>query len=302
MLTFSLGAGLAGLSGALLAPTTSIMPFMGQQFVAPAFITVVVGGATNVIAGAVGSSLLLSLVRHADRLSVRRLPRPRRAAACRARHHPADAGRHLGLAAAAGSTGAPRSPDHARSGDFSTGPRGHRPRPSVSGSASSALIGVPLLLPAAHQRVRRRPISPSICSTSRWRSGLCLLWGYCGVLSFGQVAYFGIAGYLYGIIAGNLIGNPWGPLIGSVGGLAACAVVAAIFGYFVFYARVQMWIAPILTLVFTLAARDFPRPDCRLPVARRHGAARRLQRHDRHPVVPARRPGLLRLSRSTTTS
>ena len=63
MLTFSLGAGLAGLSGALLAPTTSIMPFMGQQFVAPAFITVVVGGATNVIAGAVGSSLLLSLVK-----------------------------------------------------------------------------------------------------------------------------------------------------------------------------------------------------------------------------------------------
>ena len=63
MLTFSLGAGLAGFSGALLAPTTSIAPFMGQQFVAPAFITVVVGGATNVIAGALGSSLLLSLVR-----------------------------------------------------------------------------------------------------------------------------------------------------------------------------------------------------------------------------------------------
>jgi branched-subunit amino acid ABC-type transport system permease component len=62
-LTFSLGAGLAGFSGALLAPTTSIMPFMGQQFVAPAFITVVVGGAANVIAGAVGSSILLSLVR-----------------------------------------------------------------------------------------------------------------------------------------------------------------------------------------------------------------------------------------------
>lgn len=62
-LTFSLGAGLAGFSGALLAPTTSIIPFMGQQFVAPAFITVVVGGAANVIAGAVGSSILLSLVR-----------------------------------------------------------------------------------------------------------------------------------------------------------------------------------------------------------------------------------------------
>jgi branched-chain amino acid transport system permease protein len=63
MLTFSLGAGLAGFSGALLAPTTSIAPTMGQQFVAPAFITVVVGGAANVIAGAVGSSVLLSLVK-----------------------------------------------------------------------------------------------------------------------------------------------------------------------------------------------------------------------------------------------
>ncbi len=62
-LTFSLGAGLAGFSGALLAPTTSIAPYMGQQFVAPAFITVVVGGATNVIAGAVGSSVLLSLIK-----------------------------------------------------------------------------------------------------------------------------------------------------------------------------------------------------------------------------------------------
>lgn len=62
-LTFSLGAGLAGLSGALLAPTVTIAPFMGQQFVAPAFITVVVGGAANVIAGAVGSSALLAAVK-----------------------------------------------------------------------------------------------------------------------------------------------------------------------------------------------------------------------------------------------
>lgn len=62
-LTFSLGAGLAGLSGALLAPTVTIAPFMGQQFVAPAFITVVVGGATNVIAGTVASSALLAGVK-----------------------------------------------------------------------------------------------------------------------------------------------------------------------------------------------------------------------------------------------
>ncbi len=63
MATFALGAGLAGASGALFAPTTSIAPLMGQQFVAPAFITVVVGGAANVLAGATGSSLLLSAVK-----------------------------------------------------------------------------------------------------------------------------------------------------------------------------------------------------------------------------------------------
>jgi len=63
MLTFGLGAGLAGVSGALMAPTVSIAPFMGQQFVAPAFITVVVGGGASVLAGAVGSSVLLALVK-----------------------------------------------------------------------------------------------------------------------------------------------------------------------------------------------------------------------------------------------
>jgi branched-chain amino acid transport system permease protein len=87
--------------------------------------------------------------------------------------------------------------------------------------------------------------------------GLCLLWGYCGVLSFGQVAYFGIAGYLYGIVAGNLLDTTAGPLIGTLAGLATCAVVAAIFGYFVFYARVQSWIVPILTLVLTLLLETF---------------------------------------------
>lgn len=87
--------------------------------------------------------------------------------------------------------------------------------------------------------------------------GLCLLWGYCGVLSFGQVAYFGIAGYVYGIIAGNMVGHPLGPLIGSLGGLAVAALIAGIFGYFVFFARVQSWIVPILTLVLTLLLETF---------------------------------------------
>ena len=59
--------------------------------------------------------------------------------------------------------------------------------------------------------------------------GMALLWGYCGVLSFGHVAYFGIAGYIYGIIAGNMAGNSFGPLAGVAGGLLASAFVAGVF-------------------------------------------------------------------------
>ena len=87
--------------------------------------------------------------------------------------------------------------------------------------------------------------------------GVALLWGYCGVLSFGHVAYFGIAGYTYGIIAGNMAGNIYGPLVGVLGGLIASTIVAGVFAYFVFYARVREWIIPILTLVLTLILETF---------------------------------------------
>ena len=59
--TFGLGAGLAGLTGALYAPTMSLVPTMGSGFVIPAFITVVVGGG-NVLAGTVPAAGLLGVI------------------------------------------------------------------------------------------------------------------------------------------------------------------------------------------------------------------------------------------------
>lgn len=86
--------------------------------------------------------------------------------------------------------------------------------------------------------------------------GLALLWGYCGVLSFGQMAFFGIAGYAYGVMAIN-----WGPgsvtLLAALGALGLTALVAAAFGYFLFYGRVSGWIIPVLTLVLTLVLETF---------------------------------------------
>lgn len=62
LVTFAAGSALAGLTGALYAPTTTIVPLMGTTFVDVAFITVVVGGGANPIVGALTSSALLSLI------------------------------------------------------------------------------------------------------------------------------------------------------------------------------------------------------------------------------------------------
>lgn len=62
LLTFGAGSALAGLTGALYAPTTTIVPLMGTQFVDVAFITVVVGGGANPIVGALTSAALLSVI------------------------------------------------------------------------------------------------------------------------------------------------------------------------------------------------------------------------------------------------
>lgn len=60
MITFASGAALAGLTGALYSPTTTIGPTYGQGFIAPAFITVVVGGGANPIIGALASGGLIA--------------------------------------------------------------------------------------------------------------------------------------------------------------------------------------------------------------------------------------------------
>ena len=60
-LTFALGAGLAGLTGALYAPTMTAVPTMGTSFIVQAFVSVVVGGA-NVLAGTTPAAGILALI------------------------------------------------------------------------------------------------------------------------------------------------------------------------------------------------------------------------------------------------
>ncbi|MDP9363616.1 MAG: branched-chain amino acid ABC transporter permease [Chloroflexota bacterium] len=59
--TFALGSALAGLAGGLYAPTATVVPFFGTNFMVEAFVTVIVGGA-NVLVGSPLAAALLGAI------------------------------------------------------------------------------------------------------------------------------------------------------------------------------------------------------------------------------------------------
>ncbi len=63
MITFGLGAALAGLAGSLFALEAPIEPTFGRNYTPIAFITVVVGGGSDIVAGLIASALSLSAIR-----------------------------------------------------------------------------------------------------------------------------------------------------------------------------------------------------------------------------------------------
>ncbi len=74
------------------------------------------------------------------------------------------------------------------------------------------------------------------------------LWGFSGILSFGQTAFFGLGGYGYTVLALNT-----GETTGSVFFAIALAMTAAgILGYFMIYGRISEIYLSVITLVFTL--------------------------------------------------
>ncbi len=77
---------------------------------------------------------------------------------------------------------------------------------------------------------------------------LDLIWGYAGILSFGQAALFGIGGYVYGIVGIN----SGSPLLALAAGAAAPLAVAGLLGYVSFYGRVSAMYFAVITLTVTL--------------------------------------------------
>ncbi len=82
---------------------------------------------------------------------------------------------------------------------------------------------------------------------------LALVWGFGGILCFGQAAFFGLGGYAYAVAAINLLDStPALPLAILVPTLAA-----AILGYFMFFGRLSDVYMGVITLTLTLILFKF---------------------------------------------
>lgn len=81
--------------------------------------------------------------------------------------------------------------------------------------------------------------------------GLSLMWGYGGILSFGQTFFFGVAGYGYGVLAINFGGGGM-TIVALVLAVALAALVALVLGYFLIWGGVGGVFFGIVTLSATL--------------------------------------------------
>jgi len=82
---------------------------------------------------------------------------------------------------------------------------------------------------------------------------LGLVWGFCGILCFGQTAFFGLGGYSYAIAAIN-----FGDTTGAVPiALLVPTVIAGALGYFMFYGRISDVYMGVITLTVTLILYKF---------------------------------------------
>src|SRR6202048_4573872 len=86
--------------------------------------------------------------------------------------------------------------------------------------------------------------------------GLSLIWGYGGMLSFGQTFFFGIAGYSYGVLA-IIMGGGSMTILALVLSVLIAALAAAVLGYFMIWGRVGGVFFGIVTLAATLVLAFF---------------------------------------------
>jgi ABC-type branched-subunit amino acid transport system permease subunit len=87
--------------------------------------------------------------------------------------------------------------------------------------------------------------------------GLCLLWGFTGILSLGQAAFLGLGGYAFGVVGINFIEAHGNTYLALAIGLLVPFLFAACLGWVVFYARIKGVFVAILLFLVTLLFQTF---------------------------------------------
>jgi branched-chain amino acid transport system permease protein len=79
-----------------------------------------------------------------------------------------------------------------------------------------------------------------------------ILWGYCGILTFGQAAFFGIGAYAAGIAFTYIGFSPQTAILAILAGVAVSAGVAAIVGWISFFHGASPLYVAIVTLALPI--------------------------------------------------
>ena len=82
---------------------------------------------------------------------------------------------------------------------------------------------------------------------------LGLVWGFAGILCFGQTAFFGLGGYAYAVAAINFGDTTWAIPVA----LLLPTLLAAALGYLMFYGRISDVYMGVITLTVTLILFKF---------------------------------------------
>lgn len=119
----------------------------------------------------------------------------------------------------------------------------------ISGLGAIAIIGLVVMFGAPHilQLFTIINLTTAI-GLALLALSLGLVWGYGGILCFGQTAFFGMGAYAYAISAQNIGQTSVAVLIA----IAAGAAFAALLGYFMFFGRISEVYLGVITLTVTL--------------------------------------------------
>lgn len=84
---------------------------------------------------------------------------------------------------------------------------------------------------------------------------IVLIWGYTGIFSFGQAAFYGIGAYTYAVI--SLSSDKNLTLIAALVAVVIAGVFALIIGYFMFYGGINAIFTGIITLCISIVCETF---------------------------------------------